>query len=323
MNHFMTDVSIHLAAQDEQIQSSFIQKVQIWIFALRAPFFTASIVPLLLGMAIAYYETATFDFILGLLTLVAGVSIHAGTNLANDYYDRSTDDINEYYSQFNGGSRMIQNEIIAPRKILIASILSYIIGSITALVILFLIQGYLLVIFLSVAVLLGFFYTALPVSLSYRGLGEIAVFVGFGPLGVFSAYYIQMGHVNSSALLLASIPIAILISLVLFLNEFQDSEADAKAGKNTLVVALGKKKSIKIYSIGMILAYITLIIFVALSWFPIITLLPIITVPVAIKAVTHANENYDKIKELLPANGQTILIHFVFGVLFALSFAIA
>ncbi|PWI48284.1 1,4-dihydroxy-2-naphthoate octaprenyltransferase [Candidatus Heimdallarchaeota archaeon B3_Heim] len=319
----MTDVSMHLTAQDEQIHSTFLQKIQIWIFALRAPFFTASLVPLLLGMTIAYYETSSIDLILGLLTLVAGVSIHAGTNLINDYYDRSTDDINIYYSQFNGGSRMIQNDIIAPRKILQASVLSYIVGSVTAIIILFLIQGVLLIIFLSVAVLLGFFYTALPVSLSYRGLGEIAVFVGFGPLGVFSAYYIQLGHINSSLLTIVSIPIAILISLVLFLNEFQDFEADATAGKNTLVVMLGKKKSVKIYSVGMILAYITLPLFVLLSWLPVITLLPMITFPVAVKAVTHANGNYDKIKELLPANGQTILIHFVFGLLLAVSFVIA
>ena len=142
----MTDVSMHLTAQEEQIQSSFLQKIQIWIFALRAPFFTASIIPLLLGMAIAYYETASFDFLLGLLTLISGVSIHAGTNLANDYYDRSTDDINIYFSQFNGGSRMIQNEIIAPRMILIASILSYIIGSVTAILIFVMIQGFMLII---------------------------------------------------------------------------------------------------------------------------------------------------------------------------------
>jgi 1,4-dihydroxy-2-naphthoate octaprenyltransferase len=314
---------MNLTAQKEQIQSSVIQKIQIWIFALRAPFFTASIIPLLLGMAIAYYETGSFDFLIGLLTLISGVSIHAGTNLANDYYDRSTDDINIYYSQFNGGSRMIQNDIIAPRRILIASILSYIVGSVTAILILFLIQGFMLIIFLSVAVLLGFFYTALPVSLSYRGLGEIAVFVGFGPLGVFSAYYIQLGHMDSPLLILASIPIAILISLVLFLNEFQDFEADAKAGKNTLVVALGKKKGVKIYTIGMFLAYITVILFVLMSWFPAVLLLPLITLPIAIKAVTHANKNFDKIQELLPANGQTILIHFVFGLLLAFSFVIA
>ncbi len=319
----MTDVPMHLTAQEEQIQSKFLQKLQIWIFAMRAPFFTASIVPLILGMAIAYYESASFDLLLGLLTLISGVAIQAGTNLANDYYDRSTDDINIYYSQFNGGSRMIQNDIIAPRRILLASIISYIIGSVTALLILFLIQGYLLVIFLSVAVLLGFFYTALPVSLSYRGLGELAVFVGFGPLGVYSAYYIQLGHIDSSLLAFASIPIAILIALVLFLNEFQDAEADAKAGKNTLVVNLGKEKSVKIYSIGMILAYMSLLFFVVFSIFPAVALLSALTLPIAIKAVLHSNKNYDKIKELLPANGQTILVHFVFGLLLSVAFILA
>jgi len=312
----VTDVSVNLTGLN-------IQKLQTWILALRAPFFTASIVPLVIGMAIAFYETKIFDLGLGILTLISGVAIQAGTNLANDYYDQSTDGINKNFTQFNGGSRMIQNEIISPRSILTASILSFIVGIVTAIIILFNTQGGLLLIFLAFAVLLGFFYTALPLSLSYNGLGEIAVFVGFGPLGIYSAYYIQLGHVNSPILLISSIPVALLISMVLFLNEFQDCEADSAAGKRTLVVSIGKKKSIKIYIFGMIASYIFLVLAVFIFALPIVFLLPILTIPLAIKAITHAKQHYEKIVELLPANGMTILVHFTFGLLMALSFVLA
>ncbi len=312
----MTDVSVNYTGLNTQ-------KIQTWILALRAPFFTASIVPLLIGMAIAFNETKVFDLGLGLLTLISGIAIQAGTNLANDYYDQSTDDINVNFSQFNGGSRMIQNEIISPRTILTASILSFIVGIVTAIIILINTQGWLLLIFLAVAVLLGFFYTAFPLSLSYKGFGEIAVFVGFGPLGIYSAYYIQLGNINSSILLIASIPVALLISLVLFLNEFQDVEADSAAGKKTLVVSLGKKRSIKIYTFGMIASYVFLVLAVFVFSLPLVLLLPIITLPLAIKAITHARHHYEKIVELLPANGMTILIHFSFGLLLAISFVLA
>ena len=218
---------------------------------------------------------------------------------------------------------MIQNDIIAPRTILTAALISFIVGIVTAIIILINTQGWFLLIFLALAVLLGFFYTALPLSFSYKGLGEIAVFVGFGPLGIYAAYYIQLGHVNSSILLIASIPVALLISMVLFLNEFQDHEADSASGKRTLVVSIGKKKSIKVYTLGMIVSYVFLALAVFVFTLPIVLLLPIITLPIAIKAITHARDHYEKIVELLPANGLTILVHFTFGLLMSLSFVLA
>ncbi|MHA2347588.1 MAG: 1,4-dihydroxy-2-naphthoate octaprenyltransferase, partial [Candidatus Hodarchaeales archaeon] len=288
-----------------------------------APFFTASIVPLVVGMAIAFHETSSLDLSLAVLTLVAGISIQAGTNLANDYFDQSADNINTNYSQFNGGSRMIQNEIIPPRTIFLVSMVCYLIGIITAIIILFITQGWLLLIFLAIAVVLGYFYTALPVSLSYKGLGELAVFVGFGPLGVFSAYYIQQGNINSPLLAISSIPIAILISMLLFINEFQDRESDERAGKTTLVVVLGKERSVLIYAIGMVVSYLVLLIAILTSILPFLLILPMLTIPITIKAISVSLKHYNDIIELLPANGMTVMIHFSFGLLMAVGFVLS
>ncbi|MHA1974310.1 MAG: 1,4-dihydroxy-2-naphthoate octaprenyltransferase [Candidatus Hodarchaeales archaeon] len=319
----MVDLNPPVKASTSRSSIQLLNKVTIWIRAIRAPFFTASIIPLVIGMAIAWYEFSTFDLFLGFLTLLAGVAIHAGTNLANDYFDRDTDDINEYFTQFNGGSRMIQNEIIPPKYILFASIISYVIGALAALTIVIVTNGILLVAFLIIAIGLGFFYTAIPVRFSYRGLGEIAVFVGFGPLGVLSAYYIQLGHLNSMIPLLASIPIAFLIAMVLFLNEFQDKDADEKAGKKTIVVALGKEKSLKIFIIGIIMAYFSQLIIVILFQLPLMLLLPFISLPLVFKIMKIATQNYNAIHELLPANGMTIALHFSYGLLMVVSFLLA
>ncbi|UCG01453.1 MAG: 1,4-dihydroxy-2-naphthoate octaprenyltransferase [Candidatus Heimdallarchaeota archaeon] len=319
----MSDLTLNLEPAQTQLNHSLISRILIWIQALRAPFFTASIVPLVLGMAIAWYETRIFDPLLGFLTLLAGVAIHAGTNLINDYFDQPTDDLNQNFSPFNGGSRMIQNNVLVPRQILIASVICYLVGVVTALFIIIYTGGFLLLLFLAIAVLLGLFYTALPVQLSYRGLGEIAVFVGFGPLGVLSAFFIQLGYINWGLCLMASIPIAFLIAMVLFLNEFQDREADQEAGKKTLVVVLGKSSGIKIYLTGMIIAYIFLLVGIFFTIFPLSLLLPFITLPLAIKAILTATENYQLIKELQPANAMTILTHFIFGIMMALAFLLA
>ncbi|MHA1941221.1 MAG: 1,4-dihydroxy-2-naphthoate octaprenyltransferase [Candidatus Hodarchaeales archaeon] len=312
----MTDVSVNITGLKTQ-------KLQTWIMALRAPFFTASIVPLVVGMAIAFHETSSLDLSLAVLTLIAGISIQAGTNLANDYFDQSADSINTNYSQFNGGSRMIQNEIIPPRTIFLVSMVCYLIGIITTIIILFITQGWLLLIFLAIAVVLGYFYTALPVSLSYKGLGELAVFVGFGPLGVFSAYYIQQGNINSPLLAISSIPIAILISMLLFINEFQDRESDERAGKTTLVVVLGKERSVLIYAIGMVVSYLVLLIAILTSILPFLLILPMLTIPITIKAISVSLKHYNDIIELLPANGMTVMIHFSFGLLMAIGFVLS
>jgi 1,4-dihydroxy-2-naphthoate octaprenyltransferase len=319
----MTDLPATYQSTKVVSTPSFAQKILIWIQAMRAPFFTASIIPLVLGMTIAWNEHRFFDPFLGFLTLLAGITIHAGTNLSNDYFDQGTDNINEDYTVFSGGSRMIQNQVLKARQIIIASIICYIVGIVTAIYIVLTTQGILLIIFLLIAVLLGIFYTAVPIRLSYHGLGEIAVFVGFGPLGVLSAYYIQIGHLNSIMPLIASIPIAILIAVLLFINEFQDFEADKAAGKNTLVVSLGKKKSLKVYISGMVLAYLSLLIVVILKGFSFIFLLPLITLPLVFKAIQVARRHYSTIKELIPANALTIIIHFVFGILLAFTFVIS
>lgn len=319
----MTDLPVNFKSPKLVSSPSITQKVLIWIQAMRAPFFTASIVPLLLGMAIVWKEHQIFDPLLGFITLLSGVAIQAGTNLCNDYFDQAADTLNEDFTPFTGGSRIIQNQILDARQFLIASIFCYVIGILAAIFLVIVTNGLLLIIFLLVAVLLGIFYTAFPVRFSYRGLGEIAVFVGFGPLGVLSAYYIQVGHLNSNMLLIASVPIAILIAMVLFLNEFQDYEADKAARKNTLVVSLGKKTSLKIYVAGMILAYVSYLAVIMVQGFSLLLLLPFITIPLTTKAISIALKQYTKIKELEPSNALTILIHFSFGILMVTSFIIA
>ena len=290
-------------------------KLLIWIQAIRAPFFTASVIPLLLGMALAYYETRIFDPILGILLLIAGIAVHGGTNLLNDYFDQETDRLNEFYSAFNGGSRMIQNEIIPPRQILIVSICCYILAFLAVSVIILLTQGILLLILLGIAIMLGAFYTAIPIRLSYRGLGEFAVFVGFGPLGVVSAYYIQTNLLNLSTTILISLPIAFMIAMVLFINEFQDFDADSLAGKNTMVVLIGKKKASFIYITGMLLSYFCMFFIVFIQVFPLQLLIMVLTFPLTYKSIQIVKTNYNAVDDLLPANKLTIMIHLLSGLL--------
>ena len=168
---------------------------------------------------------------------------------------------------------------------------------------------------------LGFFYSADPIRFSYRGLGEICVFIGFGPLLVAGAYYVQVQKLSLSMWLI-SVPVGILIMLVLLINGFQDWEADKLANKKTIVVMLGKKKSSVLYTLFLAFVYLWISSGIAFNLFPPYTLLTLITLPIALKTVSHLRKNYDMIYELLPANAGTIKLHMLIGLTLSIGYVL-
>ncbi len=296
-------------------------KVLLWVKAARPQFFTASIVPIILGAAIAWNQTGEFNWVLFWVTLIGGIFIHAGLNLNNDYYDyKSKDDVvNKTPTPFSGGSRVLPDGIFLPRQVLIASLLCFAIGSAIGLYLNHILKGNMLLILGIIGLFLAFFYTADPIKLGYMKIGEIAVGLGFGPIMLLGSYYVQAERFSWEAFS-ASVPIGILIALVLYINEFPDYEADKTVGKNNIVVTLGKRKAVRYYSIFLGSVYIFIIGTVILKIFPPLTLITLLTIPLAVKAVRTATTHFDRIKELLPANALTIAIHLLFGTLFTVAY---
>lgn len=232
--------------------------VKLWVQAVRAPFFTAALVPVLLGAAIARYAAlrgdsgTSWSWALFFWVLVGAVLASAGTNLINDYGDylSGADDGNVVGDNpFTGGSRMIQMGLLAPWKILAASVVCF--GATIAIG--FHINAILagsafawspLMAIGLIGCLLGVAYTVGPFPLSYKGLGEIAVAVGFGPVIVMGSSYVLTVANGATwpalASFLASMPVAIFILLVLWINQFQDAPADAAAGKRNWVVRIAE-----------------------------------------------------------------------------------
>jgi 1,4-dihydroxy-2-naphthoate polyprenyltransferase len=291
---------------------------QTWIKALRAPFFTASIIPVVIGALLAWNNRYQFDWTIFLLTLLMAVCVHGGVNLSNDYFDHKSgnDASNKHYSQFNGGSRVIQDKLIRPKQVLYAAIMLFTLGFIFAVYLDIFVPGNLLISLALTGMVLGFFYSADPIKFSYHTFGEIAVAASFGPLLTLFSYHAMTGIMTMNAFII-SLPVAFLIFLVLFINEFPDFEADKKTKKNTIVVVLGKKKSTLIYAFGLMMAYVTLV-FAALR-IGLFLLIGLLSIPLGVKAYMHLKKNYDKPKELLPANGMTIGLHLITGLLIILS----
>lgn len=291
-------------------------KIKLWLRAMRVPFFTATVIPVLFGYLLAWHDTSIFVWPLFILTLFGAVCMHAGTNMANDYFDHRSgcDEANKTPTPFSGGSRVIQEGLISPGKMFYAFSACFILGSVIGLYLNYVRGGNVILILGVIGVFLGIFYTAKPFRIGYGSFGEIATGIGFGPLMVMGAYYVGAG-VLPFKMFPVSIPIGILIALVLFINEFPDYAGDLAVGKRTLVVVLGKKRAIMLYQWMLAVTYAVIAWLVAVKYLPYPCLAAFLSVPIALKAFSVSKNNYELVYELLPANAATIGLHSVIGLL--------
>lgn len=294
---------------------------KIWLKAIRIPFFTATVIPVTLGSIIAWYDTNKFMWMRFWLAMLGTLFIHIGTNLSNDYFDHLSgcDEANPNPTPFSGGSRVIQEGLIAPKKILYVSLASFILGGTIGLYLNYLCGGNVILILGIIGIFLGFFYTAKPLRIGYGSLGELAVGIGFSPLIVLGSYYVQAQRLLFKVFLI-SIPVGILIALVLFINEFPDYLADKTVGKRTLVVILGKRRAVILYHILLTSVYLVVAFLVIFKFLPLMSLIVFLSLPLAIKAYLISKNNFDKIYELLPANAYTIGLHSIIGLLLCAGF---
>ena len=287
--------------------------------ATRPPFILAAVVPIFLGLGYSVYEGHAINWINAVLTLLAGVLLHAAINVLNDYYDalNGTDDLNqERVYPFTGGSRFIQNEVLTRKQTLI-----YGIGLVLAVL---LIAVYLVsqtgmsLFWLGLfGVLLGWGYSAPPLNLNARGLGELSVLAGFGllPLGT---YLVQTGEL-SLMLVMVSLPVGLLTANLLFINQFPDRKADIQAQKLHWVARLSPNVARWGYVLIALLAWLTLAILVlvgALPWLALISALPAL---LSIKAGRILLQNAETPQNLAPAIQMTILVMLAHGALLTLA----
>lgn len=278
--------------------------------AARPQYLGASVAPVLVGSALGYTITGGFSVGLFVLATLAIMALHAGANVVNDYFDHvsQNDWVNENPTPFSGGSRFIQNGLLSPKATLMAGLAYLAIGSGIGLIIVLLTQS-VFVLGIGVAGVLGaFFYTASPFQLGYRGIGEIVIGFLFGILPVFGSYYLQARSIDMLPLLPALI-VAILIFLVILINEFPDLPADRQVNKKTMIVVFGVPVSIAIYRLTLAASYgVAALMLANLATFFGGTFY-LLTLPLAIFAMRSANEQDSAKPGLYRANQLTILLH--------------
>lgn len=288
--------------------------LKTWLRELRAPFFTATIAPVAFGAAYARFEGNPFDWPRFALTMLGALFVHAGLNMANDYFDhRSGNDDLTVATSVSGGSKVIQEGLLSPRAVLAASVGCLAAGAATGIWLDLITPGHGIIFLGVVGMIFAWFYGAPPLRLGHRGgPGELACVLGFGPVMGLGAYWVQAGRMSWPAFA-ATLPIGLLMGLVLFINEFHDFDADRRVGKRTLVVALGPALAARVF-VGLLgMTPLLTAALVALKVLPAVSLLSLATLPVFWYVARRTLATYANPRLLLPANLALIALHLVFS----------
>jgi len=289
--------------------------VRTWFAALRPVSFTASIIPVVVGTAIAAQEE--FHALLFVLALLGSVAIHAGTNLVNDYFDhvKGTDNMESL-----GQSGVIQRGMLPARAVLLGGVVAFVAGAAIGLTIATMVGWPVLALGIA-SVLAGYFYTASPFSLAYRGLGEAVVFVFMGPVIVMGAYYVQTEAFAWEAFV-ASVPIGLLVAAILHANNVRDIENDRRNNKWTLAALAGRPLADYEFIALTLGAYAVVIVMAIAGSAPWPVLVTLLTLPLAVRLVRFEMSQTSP-RALNAVLAQTAGLHMLFGALLAFGFAVA
>ena len=224
----------------------------LWLSGARPRTLPLAIAPVALGMASAWWA-GEFSWVLSALALVVALSVQVGVNYANDYSDgiRGTDDYRV------GPARLTGSGAVEPRLVLSAALLSFALTATAGLAIVLLTGQWWLLAVGAVALFAAWFYTGGKKPYGYHGLGEIVVFVFFGPVAVVGTAFIQLGSIPWETWLTGSAA-GLFASAVLLVNNLRDIDQDQQAGKKTLAVALGRASTRVVLTMMLLGPYVIL-----------------------------------------------------------------
>lgn len=294
-----------------------VKTIKTFFLAARPQFLPGTMIPAGIGASAAWKDGFGFDPILFILTLLAVGLYHSGMNVLNDYFDfkNGTDNINKNaQTPFTGGSRFIQRGLISPAGTLAFGLVLLGAGSLIGVYLAFK-AAPLLFLIGAFGLFTGFFYSAPPLFLAGRGLGELAVAVNFGLLTVIGSYAVQSGNIMGANPVFSSLPISFLIAALLYINEFPDCEADRAVGKRTLVVRLGPETARFGLAVLSVLAWASIIAGVLLGYTPGLSLAALLSVIFLAPAIRGLLRHYNEPARLVPSIKKVIGAHIATGVL--------
>lgn len=292
-----------------------LNKTQAWILASRPKTLPAAAAPVLVATLIALKD-GVFQFWPALAALAGALLIQIGTNFVNDYFDfkKGTDT-----EERVGPVRVTQSGLLSPKEVIMGTWIVFGLAVLVGIYIL-IIGGWPIFVIGLLSILFGYAYTGGPYPLSYNGSADIFVFIFFGFVAVGGTYYIQAGTI-SPQIYWASIPIGLLATAILVVNNFRDIEQDRVAGKKTLAVRFGKKRTQLYYFLLLGLTYVVPVIMWLSGLVTYWILLVLLSLPLCfslVKDILHKKGT--ALNETLAGTGKLELLY---GILFSIGYLLS
>jgi len=288
-------------------------KAKTWITAVRPFAYTASIIPVLLGLAISVYLGYPFRPSLFALTLLGVICFHTAANLLNDCFDHKRGLDKEIIPT----SGAVVRGWLTERQVFTAAIISLVIGSLCG-IILVMLCGQVVLILGLIGTLIALGYTRSGFCFKYNALGDIIIFIAFGMLPVFGTFWVQT-QTFSILPLLWSIPMCSYTVGILHANNWRDISTDKTANCKTIANTIGENASRRYYRILMFMPYIITALFIIAGFTlesihaPWTAAIVILSIPLAIKLAKIIPEKDPQNFAML--DGKTAQLHLTFGIL--------
>jgi 1,4-dihydroxy-2-naphthoate octaprenyltransferase len=288
--------------------------LRAWVLAARPATLTAALAPVAVGTACALAEGALRAGP-GLAAVFGAVLLQIGANFANDVYDfeKGADTAERL-----GPTRAVQAGLIAPRSVRVGMAVVFGIALLVG-VYLTLSAGPAIVVIGLCSIAAAILYTGGPYPLGYYGLGDVFVFLFFGLVAVAGTTFVHT-HAWSSLSLAAALPMGALSTAILVVNNLRDRETDARVGKRTLAVRLGRRGALAEYVFLFALSYVVPVALFAVGRLGAAVLLPLLTLPLAVVLLRRVMAGQGR--ALNPLLGQTARLLLLFALLFALGIAL-
>jgi len=273
----------------------------------------ASMASIFLG-ACAAAGAGKLNYFWLIMTIIGVFAIEVAKNASGEIFDFDSGDdlaiVEKDRSPFSGGKRVLVDGFLTRRQDIGIAAASYLIGILIGLMIVLFREPSILWVG-ALGVGLAYFYHAPPLKLSYRGLGEFAVALCYGPLICAGTYLVQRGEITMQVIVVSSI-LGLLIGNFLLINEFPDDQADQQADKKTLVVKLGRDSAARLFAwtLGLALLILLFLPFSGLSftlWLGAIAILP------AYNAASRLLRDHEHVPNIIPAQANTLLTFLLFA----------
>jgi 1,4-dihydroxy-2-naphthoate octaprenyltransferase len=299
------------------------ERLVIWWRAFRFHYASASFMPGILGGMIAWTTEGQFHPGYFLLVMFGLILNHVALNMTDDYYDfRHLVDAfaPEGSNPYAGGSGTLSAGLIQAVEMRRVFTAFYAIAIAIGLF-LGVMRGTFVLLLLAFGFFCAFFYTAPPIRFGYRGLGEIAQLLCFGPGIGLGAYYVQTQRISWEAFW-ATLPFGIMLFSMITINEIPDYFEDRKGGKLNLVARFGREAGVWLFIVSVLSAYGAILVGILLRRIPLLGAISFLTLPIAYKTIAILRVCYQEPSKMAPANLGMICTHNFTAILLILAYSI-